>query len=161
MIPSPPSPWLAQWSWNWISVITSSSPMLQFAWSGHISYHIRVMHLSGCSLLTDPAFPAPVKPDFQLDAPNPFPTSTTTKNNESNFVINRSLEDLRLSYLTRITDEAIENIISRAPNLLHLWTLGCVNLSTDKIADTFEKLNQHRTRLHPLRRTWLNRACWQ
>ena len=132
-----------------------SSPSLD---TSHITYVSCISPI--VSLLTDTAggFPAPVKPDFQLGAPKPFPTSTTTKNNESGFVINRSLEDLRLSNLTRITDEAIENIILRAPNLLHLWTLRCVNLSTDKIVDTFEKLNRHRNRLRPLWRTWLDKS---
>ena len=101
---------------SYCKLITDAS--VRLVWTHPI--YIRDLYLSGCSLLTDKAFPAPVKPYSQLDAPN------STKNDEVELcplVINRALEDLQILNLTacsRITDEAIEGIISHAPNIRHL-----------------------------------------
>ena len=140
-------PMLLEIDLNHCELITDGS--VRLVWTHLI--HMREMRLSHCSLLTDAAFPAPVKPDVQQDAPNPFPTSTTTKNDDlPPLIINRSFEHLRMLDLTAcslITDEAIEGIISRAPKIRNLVLSKCVNL-TDKAVETICKLGRHLHYLH-------------
>ena len=102
---------------SYCELITDAS--VRLIWTHLI--HICELCLSHCSSLTNAAFPASVKPDVQPDVPNPFLTSTTTKNDDlSPFLSTTPLEDLRmldLSACSLITDEAIKGIILHAPKI--------------------------------------------
>jgi len=140
-------PMLLEMDLNHCELITDVS--VRLVWTHLI--HMREMRLSHCSLLTDAGFPAPLKPDVQLDAPNPFPISTMTTNDElPPLVINRSFEHLRMLDLTAcplVTDEAIEGIVSHAPKIRNLVLSKCVNL-TDKAVETICRLGRHLHYLH-------------
>ena len=96
-------------------------------------------------MLTDAAFPA--EPYIQLDTPKPFLTSITTKNDGlSPLVTKRTLEHLLglLAY-PFITGEAVSDIVSCAPKIRCLITLGSFNL-TNMTADTIQVKSKLSTR---------------
>ena len=137
-------PMLLEIDLNHCELITDCS--VRLVWTHLI--HMREMRLSHCSLLTDAAFPAPLKPDIQLDVPNPFPTFAMTRTLLP--LINQSFEHLRMLDLTAcplVTDEAIEGIISHAPKIRNLVLSKCVNL-TDKAVETVCRLGRHLHYLH-------------
>ncbi|KAF5390599.1 hypothetical protein D9757_002639 [Collybiopsis confluens] len=116
------------------------------------STHMREMRLAQCSELTDDAFPAPIRRDVNSVSdppPNPFPTSNVLHDLPP-LIINRSFENLRMLDLTacsKVTDEAIEGIVSHAPKIRNLVLSKC-SLLTDRSVENICKLGRHLHYLH-------------
>lgn len=117
------------------------------------STHMREMRLSHCPELTDNAFPAP--PRIEQRTPpdiNPFPSSSQIESGSTlpPLILNRSFEHIRMLDLTacaKITDDAIEGIISRAPKIRNLVLSKC-GLLTDRAVETISKLGRSLHYLH-------------
>jgi F-box and leucine-rich repeat protein GRR1 len=90
------------------------------------SLHVREMRLAHCAELTDSAFPAVVKGALPASKVNPFPTSGTTEYPADTLpplVLSHPFDHLRMLDLTscsKLTDEAIEGIISSSPKIRNL-----------------------------------------
>lgn len=117
------------------------------------STHMREMRLSHCPELTDSAFPAPPRaaqralPDF-----NPFPPTYVIDSPKllPPLVVNRSFEHIRMLDLTacaKITDDAIEGIITHAPKIRNLVLSKCT-LLTDRAVEAISKLGRCLHYLH-------------
>ncbi|KIK67956.1 hypothetical protein GYMLUDRAFT_155017 [Collybiopsis luxurians FD-317 M1] len=118
------------------------------------STHMREMRLAQCSELTDNAFPAPIRRDSKSvsePTPNPFPLHTARESADlPPLIINRSFENLRMLDLTacsKVTDEAIEGIVSHAPKIRNLVLSKCT-LLTDRSVENICKLGRHLHYLH-------------
>ncbi|KAJ4497795.1 hypothetical protein C8R41DRAFT_758842 [Lentinula lateritia] len=121
------------------------------AWSR--STHMREMRLSQCSELSDTAFPAPIRRDSKsVSEPsvNPFASSTSESADLPPLIINRTFEHLRMLDLTacsKVTDDAIEGIVSHAPKIRNLVLSKC-GLLTDRSVENICKLGRHLHYLH-------------
>ncbi|KAJ8507654.1 hypothetical protein ONZ45_g9989 [Pleurotus djamor] len=117
------------------------------------SAHMREMRLSFCAELTDAAFPATLRPDASDVAPhpNPFPKSSLDAGDcFPPLIITRTFDHLRmldLSGCSKITDDAIEGIISHASKIRNLVLSKCL-LLTDKSVDLICRLGRHLHYLH-------------
>ncbi|KAJ4478308.1 hypothetical protein J3R30DRAFT_3480420 [Lentinula aciculospora] len=121
------------------------------AWT--YSTHMREMRLSQCSELTDTAFPAPIRRDMKsvsIPLVNPFSTSASESADLPPLIINRTFEHLRMLDLTacfKVTDDAIEGIVSHAPKIRNLVLSKC-GLLTDRSVENICKLGRHLHYLH-------------
>ncbi|KAJ6490420.1 hypothetical protein C8R47DRAFT_1014676 [Mycena vitilis] len=115
------------------------------------SRKLRTLRLARCSLLTDKAFPA--VPASRSSTPvsyqgyeKPLPPPPATWLDELPPLILRHTADnlriLDLSFITGITDAAIEGIVSHAPKIQHLRLSGCKQL-TDRTLESICKLGAH------------------
>ncbi|KXN89591.1 SCF E3 ubiquitin ligase complex F-box protein grrA [Leucoagaricus sp. SymC.cos] len=117
------------------------------------STHMREMRLALCPDLTDNAFPAPPRIEQRaLPDANPFASPSDHDSNRSlpPMVLNRSFEHIRMLDLTacsKITDDAIEGIISHAPKIRNLVLSKCA-LLTDRAIEMISKLGRSLHYLH-------------
>jgi F-box and leucine-rich repeat protein GRR1 len=114
------------------------------------SHNMREMRLSHCVELTDAAFPAPQN-NRDPPGPNPFPESNRhAVSDHPPLRLSRPLEHLRMLDLTscaRITDDAIEGIVSASPRLRNLVLSKCSQL-TDRAIESICLLGKHLHYLH-------------
>jgi F-box and leucine-rich repeat protein GRR1 len=114
------------------------------------SHNMREMRLSHCVELTDAAFPAPQN-IRDPPGPNPFPESNRHAISDlPPLRLSRPLEHLRMLDLTscaRITDDAIEGIVSASPRLRNLVLSKCSQL-TDRAVESICLLGKHLHYLH-------------
>jgi F-box and leucine-rich repeat protein GRR1 len=114
------------------------------------SHKIREMRLSHCVELTDAAFPAPQN---ILDPPSPNPPLESNGQPVSDLPplrLSSPLEYLRILDLTscaRVTDDAIEGIVSASPRLRNLVLSKCSQL-TDRAVESICLLGKHLHYLH-------------
>ena len=115
------------------------------------SHNMREMRLSHCVELTDLAFPAPHNICDLPPRPNPFPQSTKLPNSDlPPLRLSRPLEHLRMLDLTscsKITDDAVEGIVSASPRLRNLVLSKCGQL-TDRAIESICLLGKHLHYLH-------------
>lgn len=117
------------------------------------STHMREMRLSHCPELTDNAFPASPRIEQRaLPDANPFPSLSPLELGKAlpPLILNRSFDHIRMLDLTacsRLTDDAIEGIISHAPKIRNLVLSKC-GLLTDKAVETISKLGRSLHYLH-------------
>ena len=115
------------------------------------SHNMREMRLSHCVELTDLAFPAPHNICDLPPGPNPFPQSTRIPNSDlPPLRLSRPLEHLRMLDLTscsKITDDAVEGIVSASPRLRNLVLSKCGQL-TDRAIESICVLGKHLHYLH-------------
>jgi len=115
------------------------------------SHNMREMRLSHCIELTDLAFPAPQNIRDILPGLSPFPQSTRLPASDlPPFRLSRPLEHLRMLDLTscsKITDDAVEGIISASPRLRNLVLSKCGQL-TDRAIESICLLGKHLHYLH-------------
>ncbi|KAF9226617.1 RNI-like protein [Gyrodon lividus] len=109
------------------------------------SRKLRTLMLARCPLLTDKAFPSPIKkagkPATGSDKPLPH-RPLTWLDELPPLILRHTAVDLRildLSYCTKLTDDAIHGIIVHAPSLHTLSLAGCTKL-TDKAVESICKL---------------------
>jgi F-box and leucine-rich repeat protein GRR1 len=115
------------------------------------SHNLREMLLSDCVELTDLAFPAPQNIRDLPHGPDPFPQSTSLPASDlPPLRLSRPLEHLRILDLTscsKITDDAVEGIVSASPRLRNLVLAKCVQL-TDRAIESICLLGKHLHYLH-------------
>ncbi|KAI0268348.1 hypothetical protein BC834DRAFT_1040386 [Gloeopeniophorella convolvens] len=115
------------------------------------SHNMREMRLSQCVELTDLAFPAPQNIRDGPQGLNPFPDSTRLITPDiPPLRLSRPLEHLRMLDLTncsKITDEAVEGIVSASPRLRNLMLSKCSQL-TDRAIESICLLGKHLHYLH-------------
>ncbi|KAI0307241.1 hypothetical protein B0F90DRAFT_1622646, partial [Multifurca ochricompacta] len=115
------------------------------------SHNMREMRLSHCTELTDLAFPAPQNIRDPLPGPNPFPESNRLLVSDlPPLRLSRPLEHLRMLDLTscsKITDDAVEGIVSASPRLRNLVLSKCSQL-TDRAIESICLLGKHLHYLH-------------
>jgi F-box and leucine-rich repeat protein GRR1 len=115
------------------------------------SHNMREMRISHCAELTDLAFPAPQNIRDLPPGPNPFPESNRHPGSDlPPLRLSRPLEHLRMLDLTncsRITDDAVEGIVSAAPRLRNLVLSKCGQL-TDRAIESICLLGKHLHYLH-------------
>ncbi|KAF9780029.1 RNI-like protein [Thelephora terrestris] len=120
----------------------------------HCKY-MREMRLAHCINLTDAAFPSAVKEIVPPAGINPFaqssqPPPTADPDDLPPLVLTRSFDHLRMLDLTscsRITDDAIEGIVSNCPKIRNLVVAKCSSL-TDAAVESICKLGKHLHYLH-------------
>jgi len=120
----------------------------------HSKYMLE-MPLAHCSNLTDAAFPSSVKEIVPPSGVNPFaqstqPPPTADPEGLPPLVLTRSFDYLRMLDLTscvRITDDAIEGIVSNCPRIRNLVVAKC-SLLTDAAVESICKLGKHLHYLH-------------
>jgi F-box and leucine-rich repeat protein GRR1 len=113
------------------------------------SLHMREMRLAQCVLLTDAAFPAVEKEIIPPTGINPFPSSAP-KDELAPLILPNPFDHLRMLDLTscsKITDEAIEGIISCSPKIRNLVLAKC-SLLTDLAVESICRLGKHLHYLH-------------
>ncbi|KIJ70112.1 hypothetical protein HYDPIDRAFT_78880 [Hydnomerulius pinastri MD-312] len=108
------------------------------------SRKLRTLMLARCPLLTDKAFPCPIKGGKPVTGSNkPLPHRPLTWLDElPPLILRHTAVDLRvldLSYCPKLTDEGIEGVIVHAPCLHTLSLAGCTNL-TDRSVESICKL---------------------
>ncbi|PPQ64622.1 hypothetical protein CVT24_008359 [Panaeolus cyanescens] len=119
-------------------------------WS--FSRKLRTLRLANNSLLTNKAFPSPVK-DISLsmdvshsqDIDKPLPHRPVTWAEElPPLILRHTADSLRVLDLTSclITDEAVEGIVNHAPRIQTLILSGCSRL-TDQALEYIAKLGDH------------------
>ena len=119
------------------------------------SKYMREMRLAHCSNLTDAAFPSSVKEIIPPSGVNPFaqssqPPPIADPEDLPPLVLNRSFDHLRMLDLTscvRISDDAIEGIVSNCPKIRNLVVAKC-SLLTDAAVESICKLGKHLHYLH-------------
>jgi F-box and leucine-rich repeat protein GRR1 len=115
------------------------------------SHNMREMRLSHCIELTDLAFPAPHNIGDLPPRHNPFPQSTKLPTSDiPPLRLSRPLEHLRMLDLTscsKITDDAVEGIVSASPRLRNLVLSKCGQL-TDRAIESICLLGKHLHYLH-------------
>ena len=115
------------------------------------SHNMREMRLSHCQELTDLAFPAPQNIRDHPPVPNPFPESHRFPVSDlPPLRLSRALEHLRMLDLTscsKITDDAVEGIVSASPRLRNLVLSKCSQL-TDRAIESICLLGKHLHYLH-------------
>ncbi|KAF9651230.1 RNI-like protein [Thelephora ganbajun] len=119
------------------------------------SKYMREMRLAHCVNLTDAAFPSAVKEIVPPSGVNPFaqssqPPPTASPDDLPPLVLNRSFDHLRMLDLTccaRISDDAIEGIVSNCPKIRNLVVAKCSSL-TDAAVESICKLGKHLHYLH-------------
>ncbi|KIY74192.1 RNI-like protein [Cylindrobasidium torrendii FP15055 ss-10] len=112
--------------------------------------NVRELRFAHCELLTDLAFPVPHKQNPVIDNNNPFPNNKPAEELPPLILGNRMLEHMRMLDLTacsKITDEAIEGIISHAPRIRNLSLPKCSQI-TDKGLEAICKLGRYLHYLH-------------
>ncbi|KAF9481822.1 RNI-like protein [Pholiota conissans] len=112
------------------------------------SRKLRTFRLANNPLLTDKAFPAP----FQKDQPSditmddkPLPHRPTTWLEQlPPLILRHSADSLRMIDLSqcKITDDAVEGIVSHAPRIQTFILSGC-SMLTDKALESISKLRDH------------------
>ncbi|KAF8842703.1 RNI-like protein [Paxillus ammoniavirescens] len=109
------------------------------------SRKLHTLMLARCPLLTDKAFPSPIKkgskPSKGPDKPLPH-RPLTWLDELPPLILRHTAVDLRvldLSYCTKLTDDGIEGVIVHAPSLHTLSLAGCTNL-TDRTVVNICKL---------------------
>ncbi|KAJ7507979.1 hypothetical protein B0H11DRAFT_153700 [Mycena galericulata] len=116
------------------------------------SRKLRTLRLARCPLLTDKAFPAvsvsrsstPVAYPNGYEKPLP-PRPTTWLDELPPLILRHTADNLRildLSFISGLTDAAIEGIVSHAPKIQHLRLSGC-KLLTDRALESICKLGDH------------------
>ncbi|KAF7301819.1 Carbohydrate esterase family 9 protein [Mycena indigotica] len=116
------------------------------------SRKLRTLRLARCPLLTDKAFPAisasrsttPVTTSSGYDKPLP-PRPTSWFDELPPLILRHTADNLRvvdLSFVTGITDAAIDGLVSHAPRIQNLRLTGCKQLS-DKTLESISKLGDH------------------
>ena len=115
-------------------------------WS--FSRKLRILRLAGCPLLTDKAFPSPVRwsssIEAETDKPLP-PNPSTWPDKLPALVLRQNAENLRVldvGNCTKLTDEAIEGIVSHAPKMQTLVLSGC-SLLTNRAIESICKLGDN------------------
>ena len=119
------------------------------------SKYMREMRLAHCSNLTDAALPSSVKEIVPPSGVNPFAQSsqlplTADPEDLPPLVLDTSFDHLRMLDLTscvRITDDAIEGIVSNCPKIRNLVVAKC-SLLTDAAVESICKLGMHLNYLH-------------
>ncbi|KAI9466933.1 hypothetical protein BJY52DRAFT_1208462 [Lactarius psammicola] len=115
------------------------------------SHNMREMRLSHCQELTDLAFPAPQNIRDPPPGLNPFPESHRFPVSDlPPLRLSRALEHLRMLDLTscsKITDDAVEGIVSASPRLRNLVLSKCSQL-TDRAIESICLLGKHLHYLH-------------
>ncbi|KAH9049126.1 hypothetical protein EDB84DRAFT_1556346 [Lactarius hengduanensis] len=115
------------------------------------SHNMREMRLSHCQELTDLAFPAPQNIREPPPGPNPFPEFYRFPVSDlPPLRLSRALEHLRMLDLTscsKITDDAVEGIVSASPRLRNLVLSKCSQL-TDRAIESICLLGKHLHYLH-------------
>ncbi|KAH9045488.1 hypothetical protein EDB85DRAFT_2284371 [Lactarius pseudohatsudake] len=115
------------------------------------SHNMREMRLSHCQELTDLAFPAPQNIREPPPGPNPFPEFHRFPVSDlPPLRLSRALEHLRMLDLTscsKITDDAVEGIVSASPRLRNLVLSKCSQL-TDRAIESICLLGKHLHYLH-------------
>lgn len=115
------------------------------------SHNMREMRLSHCVELTDLAFPAPHNIREPPSSLNPFPYSTRFPTSDPPPLrLSRPLEHLRMLDLTncsKITDDAVEGIVTASPRLRNLVLSKCGQL-TDRAIESICLLGKHLHYLH-------------
>lgn len=115
------------------------------------SHNMREMRLSHCQELTDLAFPAPQNIREPPPGLNPFPESHRFPVSDiPPLRLSRALEHLRMLDLTscsKITDDAVEGIVSASPRLRNLVLSKCSQL-TDRAIESICLLGKHLHYLH-------------
>jgi len=107
---------------------------------------LRTLRLARCPLLTDKAFPSPLRyplADANDEKPLP-PRPTTWLDQLPPLILPHSTENLRVLDLTftEITDEAVEGIVAHAPKIQNFRLSGCT-LLTDRALHSICKLGGH------------------
>ncbi|PPQ77670.1 hypothetical protein CVT25_011105 [Psilocybe cyanescens] len=115
-------------------------------WS--FSRKLRTFRLANNPLLTDKAFPSPtglnaLGPGQDDEKPLP-PRPTTWLEQLPPLILRHTAENLRLLDLSfcKITDEAIEGIVTHAPRIQTFILSGCL-LLTDRALESISKLHDH------------------
>ncbi|KAF5363421.1 hypothetical protein D9756_000384 [Leucocoprinus leucothites] len=115
--------------------------------------NMREMRLAHCPELTDSAFPASPRMEKRV-LPDTDPFISLSNYDPAQLlpplVLNRSFEHIRMLDLTacsKITDDAIEGIISHAPKIRNLVLSKC-GLLTDRAIETISKLGRSLHYLH-------------
>ena len=115
------------------------------------SHNMREMRLSHCVELTDLAFPAPHNIRELPPGLNPFPQPTRLPTSDTPLLrLSRPLEHLRMLDLTncsKITDDAVEGIVTASPRLRNLVLSKCGQL-TDRAIESICLLGKHLHYLH-------------
>lgn len=98
-------------------------------------------------MLTDKAFPSPLDGEFIVDTGNekPLPPRPITwLDTLPPLILRHTAENLRILDLTncKITDDAIEGIVTHAPKIQSLILSGCT-LLTDRALESICKLGEH------------------
>jgi F-box and leucine-rich repeat protein GRR1 len=112
-------------------------------WS--FSRKLRTLRLAGCPLLTDKAFPSSVSSDIPGDSGSdkPLPPNPSTWPDElPPLELSHTTENLRvldLGNCVKLTDDAIEGIVTHAPKIQTLVLSGC-SLLTDRTVESICKL---------------------
>ncbi|KAG6821572.1 hypothetical protein H0H93_000081 [Arthromyces matolae] len=117
-------------------------------WS--FSRKLRALRLARCPLLTDKSFPSSLIPSLpeekELWSEKPLPPrpSTTWIDKLPPLILRHTADNLRILDLTscRITNEAIEGIITHAPKIQSLILSGCTMLTNDAL-ESISKLGEH------------------
>lgn len=115
--------------------------------------HMREIRLAHCPELTDSAFPAP--PRLEHRALPDFETLSSLPDHDPGkllppLILDRSFENIRMLDLTacsKITDDAIEGIVSHAPKIRNLVLSKC-RLLTDRALEVISKLGRALHYLH-------------
>ncbi|KAG5653028.1 hypothetical protein H0H81_002650 [Sphagnurus paluster] len=113
-------------------------------WS--FSRKLRTLRLARCPLLTDKAFPSSLGDELlnsEDEKPLP-PRPITWLDKLPPLFLRHSAENLRILDLTscKITDEAVEGIVTHAPKIQTLILSGCAKL-TDRALESICKLGEH------------------
>lgn len=139
-------PHLSEFELNGLPLITASS--VQDIWS--YGKRLCILRLGDCRQLTDQAFPHPF-PHPSLPSTNVVPSSqnappSTWPHALSHLLLPKShiLEELEILDLTgckKITDVAIEGVVTHAPHISHMTLSGC-SLVTDRGVESLCRLGR-------------------
>lgn len=108
---------------------------------------LRTLRLARCPLLTEKAFPSSLGPELPhtVGSEKPLPPRPITwLDTLPPLILRHSAENLRVLDLTfcKITDDAIEGIVTHAPKIQSLILSGC-SLLTDRAVGSICKLGEH------------------
>lgn len=115
-------------------------------WS--FSRKLRTLRLARCPLLTEKAFPSSLGPEpdaVSVGSEKPLPPRPITwLDTLPPLILRHSAENLRVLDLAfcKITDDAIEGIVTHAPKIQSLILSGC-SLLTDRGVASISKLGEH------------------
>lgn len=109
---------------------------------------LRTLRLARCPLLTEKAFPSSLGPEpdaVSVGSEKPLPPRPITwLDTLPPLILRHSAENLRVLDLAfcKITDDAIEGIVTHAPKIQSLILSGC-SLLTDRGVASISKLGEH------------------
>ncbi|KAF5390708.1 hypothetical protein D9757_002645 [Collybiopsis confluens] len=110
------------------------------------SRKLRTLRLAHCPLLTDKSFPSPIEaPEVDDGAEKPLPPRPITRVEQlPPLVLRHTADNLRILDLSscKITDEAIQGIVTHATKIQNLNISQCSEL-TDKALESLSSLGEH------------------